>query len=104
MQYHWLNKQNNEKLIIFFTGWSFDENPFKFLKSDNFDVMIFYDYNNLEIPVIPQYKEYVNTTFLYLLIYYLTIYFFSSEKHHVSNANLISFSSLLSSIHVPWSI
>ena len=58
MQYHWLNKQNNEKLIIFFTGWSFDENPFKFLKSDNFDVMIFYDYNNLEIPVIPQYKEY----------------------------------------------
>ena len=58
MQSHWLNKQNNEKLIIFFTGWSFDENPFKFLKCDDFDVVIFFDYTNLQPVQIPDYKKY----------------------------------------------
>ncbi len=58
MQFHWLNKQNNDKLIIFFTGWSFDEKPFEFLECGDFDVIIFYDYNNLELNKIPHYKEY----------------------------------------------
>ena len=58
MQFHWLNKQNNDRLIIFFTGWSFDYKPFEFIKCENFDVLIVYDYNNFEIPVIPEYKEY----------------------------------------------
>ena len=58
MQYHWLNKQNNDKLIIFFTGWSFDYKPFEFLNCENFDVLMFFDYNNIEILPIPQYKEY----------------------------------------------
>ena len=58
MQFHWLNKQNNEKLIIFFTGWSFDQNPFKFLKCDDFDVVIFFDYTNLQPVQIPDYKKY----------------------------------------------
>ena len=58
MQYYWLNKQNNDKLIIFFTGWSFDYKPFEFLNCENFDVLMFFDYNNTEIPQIPKYKEY----------------------------------------------
>ena len=58
MQYHWLNKQNNKKLIIFFAGWSFDYKPFEFLKCDNFDVLMFYDYNNLELPELPNYETY----------------------------------------------
>lgn len=45
MQYHWLNKQNNNKLIIFFGGWSFDYKPFGFLECDDFDVLMIYDYN-----------------------------------------------------------
>ncbi len=45
MQSHWLNKQNNDKLIIFFTGWSFDYKPFEFLDYEDFDVLILYDYN-----------------------------------------------------------
>lgn len=48
MQFHWLNKQNNSKLIIFFAGWSFDENPFKFLACENFDVLIVYDYSTID--------------------------------------------------------
>lgn len=48
MQFHWLNKQNNDKLIIFFAGWSFDEQPFKFLACNDFDVLIVYDYSTIE--------------------------------------------------------
>ena len=52
MQFHWLNKQNNNKLIVFFAGWSFDEHPFKFLDCGDFDVIIIYDYNKLDLPKI----------------------------------------------------
>ena len=52
MQFHWLNKQNNKDLIIFFAGWSFDENPFKFLDCGAFDVIIIYDYNSIDLPEI----------------------------------------------------
>lgn len=58
MQCHWLTKENNKKLIIFFTGWSFDYKPFEFLQSNGYDVLILYDYNNLELPQIPLYQEY----------------------------------------------
>ena len=59
MQFHWLNKQNNSKLIIFFAGWSFDENPFKFLACENFDVLIVYDYSTIDenIEKFTSYKE-----------------------------------------------
>ncbi len=46
----WLNNQNNEKLIVFFAGWSFDETPFKFLQCNDYDVLFIYDYNDFEIP------------------------------------------------------
>ena len=52
MQFHWLNKQNKGNLIIFFAGWSFDETPFKFLDCGDFDVIIMYDYNKLDLPKI----------------------------------------------------
>lgn len=58
MQSHWLNKQDHNKLIIFFTGWSFDYKPFEFLNCEDFDVLIIYDYNDLDLPQIPEYKEY----------------------------------------------
>lgn len=48
MQYHWFNKQNNDKLIVFFAGWSFDYKPFNFLNCKDFDVLFVYDYNAIE--------------------------------------------------------
>lgn len=47
MQYHWLNKQNNENLIIFFAGWSFDYKPFEFLSCKDYDILMIYDYNDI---------------------------------------------------------
>lgn len=62
MQYHWLNHQNNDNLIIFFTGWSFDNKPFEFLDCGNYDVLIFFDYNDLNLPInlekFSNYKKY----------------------------------------------
>ena len=56
MQFHWLNKQNNDKLIIFFAGWSFDYKPFEFLNCNDFDVLMVYDYN--EIADLPDFENY----------------------------------------------
>ena len=50
MKAYWLNKENNENLIVFFAGWSFDENPFKNIVCKNYDVIIIYDYNDLSLP------------------------------------------------------
>ena len=48
MKYKWLNKKNNKKLIIFFNGWGMDESIVKHLNPEDFDILMFYDYNNLK--------------------------------------------------------
>ncbi len=48
MEYKWLNRKNNEKIIIFFNGWGMDENIVSHLEPENFDVLMFYDYNTLK--------------------------------------------------------
>ncbi len=48
MEYKWLNRENNEKVIIFFNGWGMDENAVSGMAFDEFDVVMFYDYNNLD--------------------------------------------------------
>ena len=58
MQYHWLNQKNNKSLIIFLAGWSFDYYPFEFLECGEYDVLMLYDYNNLNLPLIPKYNKY----------------------------------------------
>lgn len=47
MKHIWLNKSGNSELVIFFAGWSFDAEPFKFLAADGVDVVVVYDYRNL---------------------------------------------------------
>ena len=48
MKYKWLNKKNNQKLIVFFNGWGMDESVVKHLSFDDYDVIMFYDYNSLD--------------------------------------------------------
>ena len=57
MQYHWLNKNNNENLIIFFSGWSFDYRALSFLKAEDFDVLCVYDYTEIS-PFEHQFPNY----------------------------------------------
>lgn len=48
MEYKWLNKKNNSKLIVFYNGWGMDENIVTHLEFDEYDVLMFYDYNSLK--------------------------------------------------------
>ena len=59
MQYHWLSKNNNENLIIFFSGWSFDYRALSSLSSENCDVLCVYDYTEISPlePQLPYYKQ-----------------------------------------------
>ena len=48
MKYKWLNRRENKKIILFYNGWGMDENVVKHLDTENYDVLMFYDYNNLD--------------------------------------------------------
>lgn len=49
MQYFWLNqKQENKKLILFFNGWAMNETSVKHLKTEDFDVLVLFDYRNVD--------------------------------------------------------
>ena len=49
MKYKWLNQKNNQKLIVFFNGWGMDEFVVNHLQAEEYDVLMFYDYNSLTI-------------------------------------------------------
>ena len=49
MQYFWLNKkEENKKLIVFFNGWGMNETPVKHLACEDFDVLVLFDYRNID--------------------------------------------------------
>lgn len=65
MKYHWLNKQNNKNLIVFFAGWSFDYYPFVSLNPEGCDVLFVYDYNDLTLPDdLKDFSTYGNKTLI----------------------------------------
>lgn len=59
MKQLWLNKSNNENLIVFFNGWGMDEKIVSHLNFENHDVLMFYNYTDLEYEPIDfsQYKN-----------------------------------------------
>ena len=55
-------QENNKNLIIFFNGWGMDELIISHLKRDDFDLLVLYDYNDLDIefPNLDNYdKKYI---------------------------------------------
>ena len=64
MQYHWLNKQNNNKLIVFFAGWSFDFYPFEFLNCQDTDILFIYDYTTIDKPDENLFAKYSQKTLI----------------------------------------
>lgn len=48
MKYKWLNKVNNDDLIVFFNGWGMDESVVSHLDFANHDLLMFYNYNSIE--------------------------------------------------------
>ena len=48
MKYKWLNKNCNKNLIVFFNGWGMDDYFVSHLNPENYNVLMFYDYNSIE--------------------------------------------------------
>lgn len=46
----WLQKNNNNKCIVFMNGWGCDEHPFEQLHSNDYDVISCYDYRTILLP------------------------------------------------------
>ena len=58
MECKWLQKDNNDKLIVFFNGWGMDENALIHLDCEDYDVVVFYDYNDLNVNIdLDGYRE-----------------------------------------------
>ncbi|MCK5825171.1 MAG: DUF452 family protein [Ichthyobacteriaceae bacterium] len=47
MKKHWLHKNNNKKLIVFFSGWGMDYTIFQEIESLEYDVLMYYQYQTL---------------------------------------------------------
>ncbi len=58
MKYKFYN-ENNEKLIIFFNGWGMDEFIISHLDRSGFDLLVLYDYTDLDVdfPPLDNYQE-----------------------------------------------
>lgn len=51
MKSKWLQQKSSQELLIFFNGWGMDENPFINLVTDRYDLLMFYDYHNLDCDI-----------------------------------------------------
>lgn len=45
---------NSKKAILFFSGWGMDEHPFRHMKHEGYDLIMFYDYSTLHFSNCPE--------------------------------------------------
>ncbi len=48
MKAEWLHRAGHPRLITFFAGWGMDDAPFRRLTSTRWDVVVYYDYRQLD--------------------------------------------------------
>lgn len=82
----WLNKKDNKNLIVFFAGWSFDENPFKVFDCGENDVLFIYDYNSVEsLNEFSAFEQYQNKT---LIAWSMGVFTAYNLRENFKNFNL----------------
>ena len=86
MQYLWLNKkEENKKLILFFNGWAMNETPVKHLDCGDFDVLILFDYRDINFNLsqfdFSPYKE------KYLICWSMGVYACNLFKNNLLDFN-----------------
>ncbi len=62
MRNKWLRRKKGDRLILFCNGWGMDETPFLPLKCHDWDLLMFYDYQDMSVEedlsgVLQQYRE-----------------------------------------------
>jgi len=87
MQECWLYRINSDKLIVFYNGWGMDENPFLHLKSDEYDVVMFYDYSSLPEKkiIFQEYKNIFHIGFSFGV--FIMGLLFQNEIININNSN-----------------
>lgn len=50
MKMAWLHQQKRQELVLFLNGWGMDGGPVAHLGSNDFDVIMLYDYRDLTLP------------------------------------------------------
>lgn len=85
MQYFWLNKKDNKKLVLIFNGWGMNETPFKHLNCNDYDVLIVFDYRNIDFDFsifnFEKYKE------KYLICWSMGVYISGLFKNILNKFN-----------------
>jgi biotin synthesis protein BioG len=65
MKSRWLHRKNAGNLIVFCSGWGMDCMPFRPLSSENYDVLVCYDYaDHRQVPDIKKYFDNYETLLL----------------------------------------
>lgn len=66
MQSKWINKENNDTLILIFMGWACDEQIIRDLRFKDSDIVCFFDYSDevLDLKVDKQLNGYKNVVML----------------------------------------
>ena len=86
MQYFWLNKkEENKKLILFFNGWAMNETVVNHLKNDDFDILILFDYRDLNFNLSQfDFKKYDKK---YLICWSMGVYVSNLFKKELNDFN-----------------
>jgi len=83
MEHLWLNKKDNDKLILIFNGWGMNETPYKHLSFGDYDILLLSDYRNLDFDLgyfnLNKYSE------KYLLCWSMGVYVSGIFKKHINN-------------------
>ncbi len=62
MKSHWINKKDHPSVIVFFTGWGMKPLSTGHLGSSNHDLLVIYDYTNMDFPEADTIKNYTDIT------------------------------------------
>ena len=58
MKQKWINRTGSDKIVVFFNGWGLDENPFLKMDTEGYDLLMYYQYDNLDCPGL--FRDYYN--------------------------------------------
>ncbi len=89
MKMSWLHKNGNSELIIFFSGWGIEPTDMKFLKSDQFDVVMLHSFTSLNDPEIDRenYEKVIVISFSFG-VYFAGLINLRSDENYAFNGTL----------------
>lgn len=66
MKIQWLQREKNDSLLLFCSGWGMDDRPFRPIRSEKYDVLMCFDYS--DETVIPDIKKLAENYSIIILV------------------------------------